>query len=352
MLGAAGGVRRRAGSRDRHVVDESGEKDKSVTRVIRLQGYAVAALGVLALVALLTPAEVFMGARALGAAGDANVEESDEAVWNRTVREIAKFRKTGELPTFGLTEGRYYYMNSEMKSNAALRLKTLCKYDCTNNTKPPLELLQPGRLTDGLEGSRSGAPLSERALCFLWYAAQIWTRPMGGRKGLLLARIGAGVDDKAFLVRALESYQAEHSCTAWSVAPPTIELNDTAKCEAFFTNNKAWAPRPDTLWFIKAADGSTGRHISLMRRSDIERTSESGQASCPLPGGIASLEVPDVLLMEGRKFDNRIFVLVVSFDPLIILFHGGHIRRSVFNYSEPFSDASLSLNTSFYHDRY
>ena len=45
------------------------------------------------------------------------------------------------------------------------------------------------------------------------------------------------------------------------------------------------------------------------------------QAACPVPGGIASLEVPNVLLMEGRKFDNRVFVLVVSFDPLIILFH-------------------------------
>ena len=64
MLGRAqGAVRRRTGSRDRHVVDDGGEKDKSATRVIRLQGYAVAALGVLALVAVLTPAEVFMGAQ-------------------------------------------------------------------------------------------------------------------------------------------------------------------------------------------------------------------------------------------------------------------------------------------------
>jgi hypothetical protein len=81
-----------------------------------------------------------------GAGGGAESPvESEDAIWNNTVAEIATFRKTGRLPTFGLTEGRYYYMNKEMKSNSALRLKQLCKYDCTNNTKPPWELLVPGR---------------------------------------------------------------------------------------------------------------------------------------------------------------------------------------------------------------
>ena len=59
-------------------------------------------------------------------------------------------------------------------------------------------------------------------------------------QGLMLSRVGAGVDDKAFLVRALEAYQEEHKCRPWNVAPPTIELNDTAKCHAFFHHN--WSP--------------------------------------------------------------------------------------------------------------
>lgn len=139
------------GAADTSIFASTSEKDKSgVQRVIRLQGFALAALGVLALVAVLTPPDFFMSSRSYDMLGDSIAEESDEAVWNQTVKEIARFRKTGELPTFGLTEGRYYYMNSEMKSNAALRLRQLCKYDCTNNTKPPIELLRPGRLADGL----------------------------------------------------------------------------------------------------------------------------------------------------------------------------------------------------------
>eukprot|EP00802_Teleaulax_amphioxeia_P010549 Tamp_10577.p1 GENE.Tamp_10577~~Tamp_10577.p1 ORF type:complete len:572 (-),score=93.23 Tamp_10577:141-1856(-) len=340
---AGSGMRRRGHSVDRHATSHDGEKEKTGTqKVMRLQAYAMVALGLLATVAIFLPSEYKGGETQAGQGGA--LMESEDAIWNATVAEIATFRKTGRLPTFGLTEGRYYYMNTKMKSNAALRLKQLCKYDCTNNTKPPLELLRPGRLS-------TTPSLSERAQCFLWYAAQIWTRPMGGKKGLLLARIGAGVDDKAFLVHALEAYQTENKCKAWNVAPPTIELNVTAKCEAFFQDNRKWAPTPETLWFMKAADGSTGRHISLMRRMDIERSSAAGQAACPVPGGIASLEVPNVLLMEGRKFDNRVFVLVVSFDPLIILFHKGHLRRSVFKYADPFSEKELTLNTSFYNDR-
>lgn len=41
---------------------------------------------------------------------------------------------------------------------------------------------------------------------------------------------GTGVDDKAFLVSALDSYQRHHSCAPWQVAPPTLFLNDTDQC--------------------------------------------------------------------------------------------------------------------------
>ena len=57
------------------------------------------------------------------------------------------------------------------------------------------------------------------------------------------------------------------------------------------THNDRWAPLSSTLWFIKAADGSTGRHISLVRRSDIQSAVALGHLSCPISGAVASLEV-------------------------------------------------------------
>ena len=35
----------------------------------------------------------------------------------------------------------------------------------------------------------------------------------------------------------------------------------------------------------------------------------------------------------NRKFDNRIYLLIPSVDPLVVHFHPGHLRFSVFNYS-------------------
>lgn len=49
-----------------------------------------------------------------------------------------------------------------------------------------------------------------------------------------------------------------------------------------------------------------------MRRRDIERSPTRMARQCPLKGGIASLEVPDLYTIGNKKFDNRIFVLVPS----------------------------------------
>jgi len=48
-----------------------------------------------------------------------------------------------------------------------------------------------------------------------------------------------------------------------------------------------------------------------------------------------SLEVPDIWTIDDKKFDNRIYVLVPSIEPLMIFFREGHLRFSVFNHSEP-----------------
>ena len=50
--------------------------------------------------------------------------------------------------------------------------------------------------------------------------------------------------------------------------------------------------------------------------------------SCPMPGRVASLEVPRMWTLGSRKFDQRLYVLIPSLDPLIILVRPGYLRVS------------------------
>jgi hypothetical protein len=125
------------------------------------------------------------------------------------------------------------------------------------------------------------APPPSAARLYLRSACSGWQAERGGR-----AR------SAAFLVQALLRYAAKNKCTPWTGYPVTLELNKTETCGEFFRNNAQWARKPDQLWFMKAIDGSTGRHINLMRRNDIEALHAAGDFACPMNGSIASLEVP------------------------------------------------------------
>lgn len=116
--------------------------------------------------------------------------------------------------------------------------------------------------------------------------------------------------------------------------PPTIELNETHTCFEFFYDNRKWAASSSSLWFMKKVKGSTGRHISLLRRHEIEAMAAKKEDQCPRDTAVASLEVPNIWTINNRKWDNRIYVLVPSIEPYIILFRQGHLRFSVFNHSD------------------
>ena len=138
--------------------------------------------------------------------------------------------------------------------------------------------------------------------------------PLEERPDFWISRLGAGIDNKTWFLDALHAYENKHQCVPYSIYPPTVELSDGKDCVEFFTNNSKWARSREALWFIKASDGSTGRHISLMRRRDIERSKARMSNECPLKGGIASLEVPNLYTINNKKFDNRVFVLVPSIE--------------------------------------
>ncbi len=85
------------------------------------------------------------------------------------------------------------------------------------------------------------------------------------------------------------------------------------------------AVNPDQLWILKPSNASCGKGIRVITsKSKINR--ERDYVVCKY--------IMHPLLIDGRKFDMRIYVLITSFDPLrVYVFNDGLVRFATMKYS-------------------
>ena len=283
-------------------------------------------------------------------------EKSDADVFETTRQDVKRFveAKGAASPSvFGLSRGPYSKMSNYTRLHKLAgfehgeRPEQGSRFTCNfvsfqfqpaNSTATPADA--PPHASLLLPGLLSQRPnLSNTALCFLFYAEQFWTRATGGAKGVALARVVAGnnrVGDKEVFAESLAKYQS--TCKAPASAgrlggfPRTVLLKNKDECEKFFRENHLWAPEDESLWFVKDANGSLGRHIQLLRGADVRAMAANGSYTCPMPGRVASLEVERMWIPGKRKFDQRYYVLIPSLNPLIVLVRRGYLRFSAFEY--------------------
>ena len=236
----------------------------------------------------------------------------------------------------GLAEGSYLLLNGATCVGCAHRIFHQCGHNIINDSIP-FDLRVPGRL-----GDRTS--LSEVSLCVLWYLKSFWTRSTGGGRGLLLFRFG-GVDDKERLLRNIERYERKHGCRSFQVIPPTVDLSNPKSCLEFY-DNRSSRRLSDGLWFMKHVQGSQGTHISLLRPGR-EAASAAAAANatvlCPRKY-IASLNVEEPMLLNERKFDNRVYLLIASLKPLLVMVRPGHLRVSALRYNASQPDPPLAMH--------
>jgi len=132
----------------------------------------------------------------------------DMMTLNRTRAMMQRYEEDGTPPTFGLTRGRASNGNGTQCNK---KLSKWCHGYCSmHGSQPPDPLLVAGRLSD-----RAGLdPLSQ---CFIWYTNGLYARPVGGRAGQMLPRLGPGVDNKAYFARALREYEDKFGCEPYQV---------------------------------------------------------------------------------------------------------------------------------------
>ena len=91
---------------------------------------------------------------------------------------------------------------------------------------------------------------------------------------------------------------------------------------------------PSALWIWKPSSGSCGKGISILSHGSALPDQAKGPS-------VLSRYIPNPLLINGYKFDLRLYVVVTSFDPLRIYLHDdGLVRFS----TKPYSNSTDSLN--------
>lgn len=107
-------------------------------------------------------------------------------------------------------------------------------------------------------------------------------------------------------------------------------LHDSAHCNSFFSQ-KPSQPDKNDLWILKPGNLSSGRDIQIIWDRDEARPLAEGSrrpdGSLKQKQYIAQRYIKNPLLLEGRKSEIRIYWLIASLDPLLVLiFKEGTVR--------------------------
>ena len=101
-------------------------------------------------------------------------------------------------------------------------------------------------------------------------------------------------------------------------------LYDPAERESFFTQLPQ-IDTPDNLWIYKPCNNSRGRGIKIIWKFDDLRKKYAELGNQPITNkreqGIMQRYINNPLLLEGRKSEIRIYWLIASIDPLMVLLY-------------------------------
>lgn len=134
---------------------------------------------------------------------------------------------------------------------------------------------------------------------------------------------------KADLAANLQRYSAAHPGMAFSHADffqPTYRLNDPGEAAAFLAQLPE-RDTPENLWILKPSNLSKGRGVKVVWRFDwLKKELRRHDRVAVLYEGseleyIIQRYIRNVLLLEGKKSELRIYWLIASLDPLLVLMY-------------------------------
>ncbi|OMJ94729.1 hypothetical protein SteCoe_2072 [Stentor coeruleus] len=145
-------------------------------------------------------------------------------------------------------------------------------------------------------------------------------------------------DDSAKAARIYgKKYENRKDCFyQWSFMPLTIDLSAEGECKLFFKHIED-RKFQGIEWIMKKSRNShNGEGVILLTKSKLrglkvmyKHGKKCGEINDKF---IVQKYIGNPLTVEGKKFDFRVYMLIASVDPLIILYHDGFLRVSLTQY--------------------
>ncbi|ELT95483.1 hypothetical protein CAPTEDRAFT_220981 [Capitella teleta] len=131
--------------------------------------------------------------------------------------------------------------------------------------------------------------------------------------------------------------------------PETYRIDDPQDRRAFLDTHK-----PGEIWICKPTGMNQGKGIYLIRdieafQRHLEERDERSKRTKRPPAmeRIVQRYIADPLLLEGRKFDIRAFMLIANTSPYLVLFHQGYARLCLHQYAQDANDLVAHLTNQF-----
>ena len=146
--------------------------------------------------------------------------------------------------------------------------------------------------------------------------------------------------DKGYLAQYLKLFDQDQTDFDFNLAdffPETYCLYDRDERQAFFDQLPAQESE-ENLWILKPADSSKGRGVGVTWQFDglrqlYERVQADG-AEEEISPYVAQRYIKNPLLLDQRKSEIRLYLLIACVDPLLVLLFGeGTVRLN----NKPFS---------------